>query len=292
MSRASRSSTPQRRHRRVRVDALRLADPPARCSGVLASLPASRPREAMPASGGPTCTCAPVTPGIRWQALQAYWVSATRPRAGSAAGSGEGGAGAETQASPTVAARNWAGVSAGSRSRKATVRPEVGVRQPVFPGRHAAHLDALLHHPVELGRAEAPRRVDQGTGQRLHAAADLALRDAGAAVADQALVAIAERAAGDQRRVVEAAARRCRRRGGGSIAGRRARAASTSAGCAAPSPRCRRGRSRRRRRRRQRRPTASAGEGGERSAPSASSACPRRSRTPCRPAARSSMLPL
>ena len=42
-------------------------------------MPAIRLRLARPLSGGPTLGDALVMPGMVWQALQAYWVSAWRP---------------------------------------------------------------------------------------------------------------------------------------------------------------------------------------------------------------------
>ena len=72
--------------------------------------------------------------------------------------------------------------------------PQLGLAQPQLPSRHAAHLDAVARHPIQLARLPVLRRVHQRAGQRLHALADVALRHAGGAMALDALVAKAGRA--------------------------------------------------------------------------------------------------
>ena len=73
MSRASRALTPSSGIAVCGSIAFGWRSQAARLSGVLASPRGSRPRRAMPASGGPTWRAEPTTPGMVWQALQAYW---------------------------------------------------------------------------------------------------------------------------------------------------------------------------------------------------------------------------
>ncbi len=74
-------------------------------------------------------------------------------------------------------------------------RPQVGVAQAIFPGRHAAHLDAVAGDPVHLAQLPVARGVDQRTGYRLHALADVGRRHRRRTVAGHAVVAIQARAA-------------------------------------------------------------------------------------------------
>ena len=196
------------RHRRVGSTCCGSRIQRTSCSGVLASWPAIRPRRRdarraadrrAPASrsrrgcGGRRCR--------RTASARRGRVPRVGGRRGRAPRSAPSSAGlAERLAS---AERRPASATAGAAGRRP--RPQVVVGHAVLPGRHAAHLDAVAASP-STARAACQRcaRVDQRAGQRLHAAADLALRHAGAAVALHALVAIAERAARDLRRVVEA----------------------------------------------------------------------------------------
>ena len=66
--------------------------------------------------------------------------------------------------------------------------PYLTIRQAELPRRHAREADAVAGDPVQLTRMEVLRRIDQRTGQRLHALANVALRDAGCAMALHAFV--------------------------------------------------------------------------------------------------------
>ena len=246
MSRASRSSTPHGRHRGFGSTACGSRIQPDQVLGRVrrAGRRSGRARPCRRAAGrrGPARRSRPGSRGRRCRRTGS--ARARRARAGSAArSSGERRRRRRRDAGSAAGSRcASARERRGRRQRPAAPRCEEGDQRPrgrrPTAGSSQAGMPLILmpslHHPVELARAEALRRVDQRAGQRLHAAADLALRDAGAAVADQALVAVAERAARERRRVVEARLRRCRRRGAGSSARPiELEQPSTSAGCAA-----------------------------------------------------------
>ena len=61
--------------------------------------------------------------------------------------------------------------------------PYLTIGQAKLPRRHAGKADAMAGYPVQLTRVEILRRIDQWARQWLHALANVALRNAGRAVA-------------------------------------------------------------------------------------------------------------
>lgn len=75
--------------------------------------------------------------------------------------------------------------------------PYLTIRQTVLPRRHAGEADAMAGNPIQLTRMKVLRRINQRTGQRLHALTDVVLRNARRAMALRALILEARCAAAD-----------------------------------------------------------------------------------------------
>lgn len=81
--------------------------------------------------------------------------------------------------------------------------PYLAIRQTELPSRHSGEADAVAGDPVQLTGVEVLRRINQWTGQRLHAFAHVALRHARRTVALRALVVEAGRTALDHGLVLQ-----------------------------------------------------------------------------------------
>ena len=195
----------------------------------------------MPASGGPTSTSAPVTPGIRWHPLHPYCDSAERPRSASPGALPAGAASSIPQRSPRFDAISCR--YADRRQLRQTLderdeRPDVAVGELKFPRRHAAHRDAIARDPVELARFPAHQsrrpagRAAAAFRARCRFAPHSARHDTARSDADSTQL----RARTIQ--VCPVPAARCRARAGAPTAALSFRAANRPPACAASSLRC------------------------------------------------------